>query len=289
MMMSQSKSDLQKAVAVLASDIGERNLHRYEALKRTEQYITKEFESFGYKPIRQTYVVSHKEVANIIAEVPGRKSKNIIVVIGAHYDTVPGCPGANDNGTGVASMLALAKWFADKPLGVSLQFVAFVNEEAPYFQSEAMGSYVYVQNLKKDQSVKAMLSLETMGYYSDLPKSQRYPTPLNWFYPDRGNFIGLVANRNSKELLKIVADAFQKSGSIPFEKGAFPEFIPGVSWSDQWSFWQKGYPALMITDTAPYRYPHYHLGSDTAEHINYDKLEAVTQNLAIAIEFLGNE
>ena len=211
--------------------------------------------------------------------VPGLL-KDEIVVIGAHYDTVSGSPGANDNGSGVAALLALARRFAARPVARTLRFVAFVNEEQPYFQTYAMGSRVYARRCgQRREKVVAAVSLETIGYFSDAAGSQKYPPLLSAVYPTTGNFIGFVSDLRSLPLVDRVTAAFRRRARFPSEKGAMPSALPGVGWSDHWSFWQEGYPAVMVTDTAPYRYPHYHLASDTPDKIDYDRLARVVDGL----------
>lgn len=274
--------DLQNDVRVLTVEIGERNMQNYSALRAAEDFIYTSFKAAGLKPKRQTYRVQGKEVANIEVEIKGETDR--IVVVGAHYDSVRGCPGANDNGSGIASLLALARHFAGKSLAKTLRFVAFVNEEPPYFQSEEMGSFVYAREAhSKREAIEAMIALETMGYFSSERGSQKYPMPLQFVYPDVGDFIALVSNRASGDLLETVARAFTDSKVIPIQTGKFFESLPGVAWSDHWAFWKFGYPALMITDTAPFRYPYYHTAQDTADKIDYEKLALVTKGLIAAL------
>ncbi|MFQ5633352.1 MAG: M28 family peptidase, partial [bacterium] len=208
-------------------------------------------------------------------------------VIGGHYDTVIDCPGANDNGTGVAATLALARAFANKKTARTLRFVAFVNEEPPYFQTPEMGSYVYAQKCReRNENVVAMLSLETIGYYTDAPQSQQYPLPLAAFFPPVGNFIAFVSNRRSRKLLKEVAKSFRKHTEFPFVDGAFPSMITGVGWSDQWAFWQHGYPGMMVTDTAPFRYLYYHTPDDTPDKIHFEHFTRLVTGLEGMLEDL---
>ena len=195
---------------------------------------------------------------------------------------------ANDNGSGVAAMLALARRFAQTPAQCTLRFVAFVNEEPPYFLSEQMGSFVYAGRCKaRGDEISAMISLETIGYFSDAPHSQTYPAPgLGVFYPTVGNFIGFVANVHSRALLRRSIAFFRKHAGVPSEGAALPAFIPGVSWSDQWAFWQHGYPGIMVTDTAPFRYPHYHSATDTPDKLDYDRFTLVVSGMEKVIEGL---
>jgi len=189
-------------------------------------------------------------------------------------------PGANDNATGVACLLVLADRLRKAELRRTVRFAFFVNEEPPYFQTRFMGSYVYAQSVK-DEGVAGMLSLETLGYYTDEPNSQDYPLSFIFKikYPDRGNFLAFVANPMSRRLLEKSISFFRQTVDFPAEGGAYPECIPGVGWSDQWSFWQVGIPAVMLTDTAPFRYPYYHSYEDTPDKINYPALAKVCQGI----------
>jgi hypothetical protein len=235
---------------------------------------------FGYQVAGQRFMVDGKQVRNIEVEVPGGNRSAEIIIVGAHYDSLVGAVGANDNGSGVAAVLELARLMKNTQPARTLRFVAFVNEEAPLYRTDEMGSLVYARRSRKRQeNVVAMLSLETIGYYSDRPGSQRYPFPLSFFYPSTGNFIAFVSNLSSRGLLHEAIASFRRQAAFPSEGVAAPAIIPGVDWSDHWSFWQEGYPALMITDTAPYRYPHYHTAEDTPDKVNYEALARVVKGL----------
>jgi Zn-dependent M28 family amino/carboxypeptidase len=271
---------LRAHVEQLAGAIGPRHVGRVEALQRAAGYIAACFESAGLAVSFQSYDVGRVSVRNIEGEVPGTADPGGIVVVGGHYDSVPGCPGANDNATGVAAVLELARRFANALRPKTLRFVAFVNEEPPFFQTSQMGSSVYASAAKaRGDRVTAMLSLETIGFYSDEKGSQRYPAPLNLVFPDTGNFIAFVSNLRSARLLRAAQRAFKARTSFPIEAAPAPESLPGVGWSDQWSFWRAGYPAIMVTDTAPYRYPWYHTEHDTPEKIDYEKFCQVVDGL----------
>ena len=272
--------ELKRHVETLAGTIGERNLWKYPALQRAAEYIEQQFTASGYHTTRQTYEISRTPVSNIEAVLPGTTDPEAVVVLGAHYDTVGGCPGANDNGTGIAALLELARRFATRPQPRTIRFVAFVNEEPPFFQTPQMGSYVYAKSARSRRDrITAMLSLETMGYYSDEEGSQEYPEPIAAMYPDVGNFIGLVSDLKSEALLMEARAAFQKATDFPVEALAGPPELPGVGWSDQWSFWEHGYQALMVTDTAPFRYPWYHTALDTPDKIDFERFAAVVDGL----------
>ncbi|HEY6070559.1 MAG TPA: M28 family peptidase [Chthoniobacterales bacterium] len=283
------REELRADVQTLAGDIGERNMFRYTRLNRAADFIENSLSEAGLKPRRQTYDLNGQACHNIEIEIPGKRSE--IVVVGAHYDSVPDCPGANDNGSGVAAMLALARRFAGKTQSCTLRFVAFVNEEPPYFLSSQMGSFVYAQRCKeRGDQIVAMISLETIGYFSDAPNSQSYPAPgFGAFYPRTGNFIGFVANVNSRALLQRTMSIFRAQKKIPSQGAALPGFVPGASWSDHWSFWKQGYPAIMITDTAPFRYPHYHLPTDTPDKLDYDRFALVVSGMEKVIADLARD
>ncbi len=280
------RGELIADVQTLAGQIGERNMARYPQLNAAADFIENSFSSAGLQPRRDSYDLQGRACHNIEAEIRGARPE--ILLIGAHYDSVFGSPGANDNGSGVAAMLALARRFAGKPAQHTLRFVAFVNEEPPYFLTEQMGSLVYAGRCKAHgDRISAMISLETIGYFSDAPHSQTYPAPgLGVFYPSVGNFIGFVSNVSSRNLLRRAIALFRKHAKIPSEGAALPGFIPGVSWSDQWSFWQHGYPGIMITDTAPFRYPHYHSATDTPDKLDYDRFALVVSGMEKVIEEL---
>lgn len=271
---------LQRHISVLAGSIGERNLWTYSGLVQAADYIAGELTAAGYEPARQPYEVSRLPVSNIEATLPGTSRASEVVVFGAHYDTVNGCPGANDNATGVAAMLELARRLASRRHSRTLKFVAFVNEEPPFFRTPSMGSTVYANAAKaRRDRIVGMIALETMGYYSSRRGSQRYPGALGRLYPDVGNFIGFVSNIRSAQLLLKARRAFKRRTSFPLRAAAVPAAIPGVGWSDHWSFWQAGYPAMMVTDTAPFRYPWYHTAEDTADKVFADRLADVVDGL----------
>jgi hypothetical protein len=281
------RGELQADVQKLAGEIGERNEFHYAELKAAADHIERSFLAAGLATRRDGYEMRGRNYDNIEAEIRGELPQ--IVLIGAHYDSVLGAPGANDNGSGVAALLALARRFAGKSQNETLRFVAFVNEEPPYFQTPEMGSFVYAKRCKaRGDHISAMISLETIGYFSDAPHSQTYPLPgVSAFYPTTGNFIGFVGNVQSGPLLRRCLSLFRQQKKIPSEGAVFPSFVAGVSWSDQWSFWQQGYCGIMITDTAPFRYPHYHASSDTPDKLDYDRLALVVSGMQKVIEGLA--
>ncbi len=280
------RAELEADVQHLAGEIGERNIAHYPQLEAAAEFIERSFSSASLQPRRETYELQGRACHNLEVEIRGARSQ--VLVVGAHYDSVSGSPGANDNGSGVAAVLALARRFAAKPRGQTLRFVAFVNEEPPYFQTEQMGSLVYAKRCKaRGDDISAMISLETIGYFSDVPRSQVYPSPgLGVFYPPTGNFIGFVGNLPSRDLVRRAIGLFREQRRLPAEGASLPSFVSGVGWSDHWSFWQCGYPAIMVTDTAPFRYPYYHMSSDTPAKLDYDRFALVVSGMQKVIENL---
>ena len=279
---------LRAHVEMLAGRIGERHVWRCSALERAAEYISTQLTASGYRPRRQTFEVAKVPVSNVEAVVEGGARRDEIVVLGAHYDSVTGCPGANDNASGVAALLDLAQRFAGRPQPRTIRFVAFVNEEPPFFRTELMGSAIYANAAKaRGDRITGMLALETMGYYSNEKGSQQYPAPLASLYPDVGDFIGFVSNVRSARLLLKSRRAFKRRTAFPLQSAAVPDAIPGVGWSDHWAFWQAGYAALMVTDTAPFRYPWYHTSEDTPDKIDYDKLAVVVDGLEAVTEAIA--
>jgi hypothetical protein len=280
------RAELMAGVRTLAGEIGERNMPRYPQLLAAADFIENSFSRAGFNPRRDSYELNGKVCDNIEVEIRGARPE--IVLIGAHYDSVFGSPGANDNGSGVAALLALARRFAGRSTSSTLRFVAFVNEEPPCFQTPQMGSFVYASRCKAHgDHISAMISLETIGYFSDAPHSQTYPAPgLGLVYPNTANFIGFVGNIPSRALLRRAMSIFRAQAKIPSQGAALPSFIPGVAWSDQWSFWQHSYRGIMITDTALFRYPHYHAATDTPDKLDYDRFALVVSGVEKVIENL---
>lgn len=287
--LTELAAELRRHVRQLAEEIGERNvLHRPLELTQAADYIEAEFIGAGYESRRQQYEVSGTLCCNLEVELPGTTLPDEIVVIGAHYDSVPGCPAANDNASGVAAILSLARRFTSVSSDRTLRFVAFVNEEKPFAHTEQMGSWVYARRCRqRGEKVTAMLSLETIGYYTDEPGSQEYPPPIGLLYPSTGNFIAFVGNTRHAALVRQVVAAFRQNEQFPSEGGALPEIIPNIGFSDHWSFWQAGYPALMVTDTANFRYPHYHTPEDTVDKIDFERMARVVRGLGSVLTALA--
>ena len=237
------EQELRSYVYTLGSDIGERNMFHYQNLLRAADFIGTTLAEFGYEVQRQAYEVQGQMAENIEVELLGTERPKEILVIGAHYDSVRGSPGANDNGTGVAAMLALARIFANTHPLRTVRFLAFANEEPPFFQTRHMGSRVYAQrSSQREEHIVLMVSLETIGYYVDQPGSQSYPFPLNMFYPSTGNFIGFVSNLENRTLVRQIVGHFREHTQFPSEGGALYGWIPGVGWSDPLGLLERRIP-----------------------------------------------
>jgi len=287
--LDQLQQNLHGHVYHLAEDIGERNLQHAAALLAAEDYITQTWQQQGFHVERQAYLERDIECANLEITQTGKRHAEQIILIGAHYDTVYGSPGANDNGSGIAVLLELSRLFRLEATNLSVRFVAFVNEEPPFFFSGRQGSHIYAKAIhQRGDDIRLMLALETMGYYSDTPRSQDYPPLFRYFYPDTGNFISFVTNLGSRRKMLKLAKAFRQVTDFPLEHVATLAFIPGVAWSDHLSFWRQKYKALMVTDTAFYRYPYYHSAEDTAEKLNYPRLAQVCEGLFYALRLLAD-
>jgi len=278
-------------IVVLSSEIGDRNLARPAALESAATFIEGRFASCGYASVRrQEFSVGTAGVRNLEVVLPGSVRPDEFFVVGAHYDTAEGAPGADDNASGVAALLELACTFAARPAERSLVFVAYTNEEPPYFQTDAMGSVVHATDLaNRGVNMLGMLSLESIGYYDAATGSQHYPFPLGGYYPKEGDFLTFVGNRRSKQLLFSAITTFREAAFLPSEGGTAPHWLRGIGWSDHWAYWQHGVQAIMVTDTAVFRNPHYHEPTDTVQAIDavrltlaVDGIEHVVRDLALA-------
>ncbi|MEO0266663.1 MAG: M28 family peptidase [candidate division WOR-3 bacterium] len=265
---------LKEIVFFISEKIGERNFWKYENLKKCSDYI-KYFLSKNYKVNVLGYKIYEKEFENIYVIKKGKRES--FIVLGSHYDTVIGSKGADDNASGVAINLLISEILKDENLNYGIIFSFFPNEEPPFFQTEIMGSYVFAKFLKKEKyKIEGMICFESVGYFSSKKNSQSYPLFLNFKYPDKGDFIGVVGNLKSKNLVKRIAEGIKKYSKINCEYlYASPFFVPGIDFSDNWSFYKNGFKACMITDTAFYRNPYYHTNLDTYEKLDYGKMKEI--------------
>lgn len=287
--MEEIKSNLMDIISYLSEYIGQRSYRDIEKLNITADFIEQKLSSYGCLVERQYFNYKDNLYSNIIGEIKGTDNKDkSLLIIGAHYDTVIGTPGADDNASGVAGMLELVRLTAYAPFRKTARFVAFCLEEPPVYMTKNMGSYVYAKSLHDTKAqVYGMISLEMIGFYSDIAYSQYYPNHFfRYFYPDKGNFIAFVGNIASMRFTQKVKKNFKIASSLPVESLNGPSIIPGVDFSDHRNFWKFGYPAFMITDTGFYRNPNYHEPGDTASTLNYDSMSELVLGLYKALKIL---
>lgn len=283
-------ADLKAHVTRLSGEIGQRDLYRNNAasLKATEDYISSRLKSYGYAVEIQTYPVAGTVSRNITGVKTGAQLPGESVIVGAHYDTF-GNPGADDNSSGVAGMLTLARLLAKTPADRTIKFVAFANEEPPFFRTEDMGSAVWAgAAAARREKIKAAIVLEMIGYYSEKPRSQKYPPLIGPLQPDRGNFIAQISNFSSRAMAGAIDREFRRNSTLPLVTIVLPSIVPGVDYSDHRNFWKNGYPAVMFTDTSFYRNPNYHKSTDTPETLNYEYMAGLVAGLEPAILGLLN-
>jgi hypothetical protein len=284
---------LREDVAALSLDIGERNLRdeaRYRRLGLARDFLVQRLSATGLPVRPQRFEVDGREVENLEVEVPGSTRPDELLVVGAHYDSARGSPGANDNASGVAALLALASVLA-APGGprpaCTLRFVAFTTEEPPYTRTRHMGSAVHAARCRaRRERVRGMISLETIGSYFHGHRGPEAPFPWNVLSPWRGDFFTVVGNPASHALVRRCVKAFPREPEVRCLGVTLPGFLPLVKSSDHWAFWKQGYPAVMVSDTAPLRYRHYHRGSDTFDRVDYETLARVVSGLARMVEGL---
>lgn len=283
------KTNLSSTVRYLSETVGQRSYRDIDKLNKSADYIEEKFRSYGCSTKRHVFIYSGNTYYNIICDIKGTKSSNnAIIVIGAHYDTAIGTPGADDNASGVAGLLELARLTSKHPLKHPVQFVAFSLEEPLVSAVRHLGSHLYAKKLKQEgANIYSMISLEMIGYFSDKKSSQHYPLPFfKLFYPDKGNFICFVGDIKSKKFTKKIEDNFKASSALPVETLSTVSIVPGVDFSDHKSFWDVGYHAFMITDTAFYRNKNYHKEGDTALTLDYDRMTELIKGLYKALGML---
>jgi hypothetical protein len=297
--LDQALADrLKEHVLVLSQHIGERNWLRYEQLGLARDYIESQLKSFGYEVGLKEYKVRGKLCYNVEASWPGMdfSAGQEIVLVGSHYDSAPGTPGADDNASGVAMLLELARQVRGHPSARTIRFVAFSTEEAYLFSRlsmeerlSTMGSFHYAQEAKKrGDRIRGMVSLEMLGYYSTQAGSQELPTMLKILYPSQGNFALVVGNMSSAGVVWKLGREMGTASTIPVRRAVLPQFIEGVGDSDHRNFWSAGYPAVLLTDTAFYRNRHYHEPTDTHEKLDYASMAGLLPGLARAIRSLAD-
>ena len=315
--LQQLEHALEVHIQALAGEIGERSLYKPAAMRAAESYVTEQFASFGLDPQIQHYSVEaeliqqtterlrrhygswlHEQLPvypnelgdaalnNIWVEIPGSVNPERLLVVGAHFDSVGNSPGANDNGSGVAALLELARALSSAHPQVTVILVALSAEELPIGGvAGESGSSVFLDDLlERNRMPFGMISLETMGFYSDEEGSQKYPAPLDYYYPSQGNFVAFVSDSTSREFVRDFGGRFREHAEIASQGATLPaSLVADVLRSDHETFVLRGIPGMMVTDTANFRYPHYHKSSDTFDKVNIEKLARVVQGLIGAI------
>jgi Zn-dependent M28 family amino/carboxypeptidase len=290
--MAGLATNLRRHVDRLAGSIGPRHLGRPRALNAALVLIERELSSTGYTVRRLPYRVRGHEAVNLLAELPGADRAREVVILGAHYDTVETTPGADDNASAVAVLLEVARMLRPLKPQRTVRFVAFPCEEPPHFWTGEMGSQVYARQCREgNDRIVGMLCLEMVGFYSSQPNSQsipeEIPRALRWALPHRGNFLAAVGNFRSWRLVWAFRRGFKRAVRFPLYSIALPEAVHAIRFSDNSSFWDQGYPALMLTDTSFLRNPHYHQSSDTPETLDYDRMAHVAMGVTGAVAHLA--
>lgn len=278
---------LEAHVRKLAEEFHPRGYEQPENLDRAAQYIKEQLTAFGHKPTEQTWSVGGNTYRNVVARV-GPASKSLVVV-GAHYDTAGGEPGADDNASGVAALLEIARAFGRTPPPFTVELAAYSLEEPPFFRKPQMGSAHHADALKQEGiDVSGMFSLETMGYYQDTPGSQRFqPKFLEWLYSDVGNYIAIVGKVDQPSFVRLIKRAMRGASELPAYSANAPTALPGIDFSDHLHYWRHGWPAVMITDTAFNRNQNYHQPSDLPATLDYRRLALAAQGVYSAVYAVG--
>ncbi len=284
-------SELEQEVRQLAGEIGERNTTEGWNLASTTDALAEKLEHAGYEVERQGFVHADDAVVqNLVVTVRGGVRGDQIVVVGAHYDSALKCPGADDNASGVAALLALARRFVSKRPSRTLRFVAFATQEEPHWRNAEMGSTVYAKRLAAaGEKVVAMLSLESVGYYSDEPGSQRSADGCPDCFGPIADYAAVLGNEASGKLVDDMVRALATHSSLPVRGGVLPGDHSVLAAADHWAFWQVGYPAVVVTDTGPLRYAHHHQQTDTPERLDYERMARLVAGLELAVsELVGS-
>lgn len=279
---------LESHVRELAETFVPRDEAHPENLDRAAAYIRGEFAKAGGRTVEQPYDLGRKTYRNVIAFFGPETDERIVV--GAHYDSVAAnVPGADDNASGVAVLIELARLLVETPPPMRIELVAYTLEEGQHFRTERMGSAVHAASLKQSHvPVRAMFSLEMLGYFSDAADSQDYPHPImKLFYPSRGNYIAVVGKLDQSRVVRKVKQAMRGASMLPVYSINAPRFVRGIDFSDHRNYWDAGYDAVMITDTAFYRNPHYHTARDTPETLDYARMAMTVQGVHAAVMALA--
>ncbi|MGN6545219.1 MAG: M28 family metallopeptidase [Aureliella sp.] len=288
----QIESSLRLHVDRLAGLIGARTLQKPKTIQATIGYIERQWSDMGYQTRRETYDALGDQAANIVVERIGTKRPDEVILLGAHYDTVSTTPGADDNASAVAVLLEVSRLLTEYRSKRTVRYVAFACEEPPYFNLDSMGSQYHArQSRMRGDKIVGMLCLEMVGYYSTAAGSQAVPPLIpRWlrrFFPRRGDFLAAVGNTSSWKLCWRFRRGFKRGArTMPLFSICLPEKINEIRLSDNSSFWDQGYPALMLTDTSFLRNPNYHQASDTPETLDYPRMTEVTLGVASAMRYL---
>ncbi len=288
---------LREHVRQLTVTIGERSVRLPQNLEKTAAYIESFYRGIDLPVQREPYRYRDFDVANIVAELDFSSKPGKNYLLGAHYDSVWGTVGADDNASAIAVQLEIARQLqsklGEKKLGLRVRFVSFALEEPPVFGTRHMGSKIHARNAKKkSERIDGMICLEMVGYTCHQEGCQGYPFPLIFMgYPKQGNFIGMVGNLKSRGLTRSLFKAFQKNPKLPVVKLTVPFggwIMPSVRLSDHAPFWDQGYRAVMITDSAFYRNPHYHLPSDTMDKLDFEFMAELVESLVMFFDEAGS-
>lgn len=277
------RDELERDVRILSEDIGPRGTFAAKRYRLAEEFILAAVRRAGFEPQRQSWTTHGVECANIEVTIPGGARATEVLIVGAHYDSIEGCPAANDNGSGVAGLLAVLRRLAGQKLDRTVRVVFFANEEPPYFHLGEMVSQLYARRCRQvNDDVRGMFCLETIGCYSRSPGTQRWPgKALSTLLPDTGDFVAFVGPTAARHFMRKCVRAFSAERAFSLLAAAVPPWlVREVEWSDHRGFLEVGFPGFMITDTALLRYDHYHRATDTAEKLDYLSMARVVQGVA---------
>lgn len=277
---SKFKADplaLEEFTRKISTEFSPRDWRHVDNLNKLSDFISTEFRRTNSNVYFQEYLVNGETYRNVISEYGSLEKGAPTIVVGAHYDAFRELDGADDNASGVAGLLELGRMLSLQSPSVKVVLVAYSLEEPPFFRSEQMGSAVHAESLvNSKENVRLMISLEMIGYFSDLPGTQSYPSSiLNLFYPSEGNFIAVIGPLSLSAATINFKKAFLNSVSLPVKSMNAPSMIPGIDFSDHLNYWHQGFDAIMVSDTAFFRNLEYHKSDDTYDRLNYDKMAEV--------------
>lgn len=286
------KEQLFRHVDMLAGVIGPRHPGKPHTMSATAGYIDEQFRRCGLSPVRESFSVSNQSIDNVLVTIPGSQTPESVVILGAHYDSTPSTPGADDNASAVAVLLETARLLKEIKPQKTVRFAAFACEESPYFHTDEMGSLIHARGCRsRGENVIGMLCMEMVGYYLDGVGTQQIPPSipgmLRKLFPSRGNFLAAVGNIKSTGLCWKFRRGFKSATQFPLFSVVLPERIREIHLSDNSAFWSMGYPALMLTDTSFLRNPNYHQWSDTPDTLDYVRMAEVTCGVAAAVQRLS--